>query len=41
MAKKGKKRGRRKYQKLESLEDKRRLFGKIISIFDDFLRVLF
>ena len=40
MAKKEKKRGRRKY-KHENLEDGRRFFDKIKSIFDNFLKVLF
>ena len=36
MAKKGKKRGRGKYIKLNNLEDKKSLFGTIKSIFDIF-----
>ena len=36
-----KKNGKREVQKLESAEDKRKFFGKIKSIFDNFLKVLF
>ena len=36
-----KKDGKREVQKLESAEDKRNFFGKIKSIFDNFLKVLF
>ena len=41
MVKKGKKEGKSEVQNFENVEVKRSFFGKIKSIFDNFLKVLF
>ena len=41
MAKKGKKEGKSEVQKFENVEDERSFFGKIKSVSDNFLKVLF